>query len=112
MFLKKTGLISVMLMTFLLLTGCKDKGSEFIGGWVEIGKADGKASYLNIKYSDGIYHIDYKKSFHFNDSGYINEKYEAKAESESVLSIIGGRETPLRLTDGVIDFSDKKFKKN
>jgi hypothetical protein len=46
----------ILVVGVVVLSGCKDKGKDFIGHWENI--KDAKSSSLDISYSDGIYHID------------------------------------------------------
>lgn len=116
---KKKVFGSFLFVFALFISGCKDSGDNFIGRWVEVLKVNASYSVpseLVIEKDGDIFHIDmisYRNVMKttINKNGSFVEKYEAIVESDSVLSIIDNRETPLRLTDGIIDFSDRKFKK-
>jgi hypothetical protein len=96
----------------LALTGCKEepKGQGFVGNWVEVDKKSAKEPPMTLKitYEQGIFHID-EVSYLFGKS--FNKKLEAKAESDTVLSLFENPRT-LRLENNSIFYHNKKLVKS
>ncbi|KFF42179.1 hypothetical protein JH25_27830 [Pseudomonas sp. BRG-100] len=104
----------VLLIT--LVSGCNnDKGSDFVGRWSS-GNHDAKglappSYYLDIKRDNDIYHVDVQANIYDFISGgrkITSKKYEAKAESETVLSMMGGMLT-MRLENERLFFGNDEF---
>lgn len=115
------------LVSVLVLTGCKeDKVDKFTGSW-ECLQCVGRSGMtytaqqtMNIKKDGDIFHIDIQKFQNSrNDSKDINDakekitKLEAKAESDSVLSLINApamsQLSTLRLENNVITFGNDVY---
>ncbi|WP_180558334.1 hypothetical protein [Arsenophonus endosymbiont of Apis mellifera] len=128
-------LLLVFTITFAL-SGCnEEKGKDFIGKWYQ-DKSQEFPSTLNIKYEEGIYHID----FNYLDENLAKRKYshlvsdffdgkskimpsrkrdygkdsyrvkalEAKAISNTVLQ---GNDFSLRLENGKLKFNEEVYEK-
>lgn len=114
----KKHIIFTPLIISLLISGCKEKGEEFIGKWKNVNPNNERiVTIIDIKRSGDIYHIDVENQRpDFFDGKSIevdHKKFEAKAESDDVLSLIGipiGVKT-LRLENNTISFSQKTFSK-
>ena len=113
----KVGLLGViMLSSIFTLTGCKEKGSAFIGHWMQIQvKEDRKPASLDIELDDGVFHVNYSWHTAFviqeGDETLRTRKLEAKAESDTVLTVITKFNQTMRLNEDVISFDNKEFKK-
>lgn len=93
-----------------VISGCGGpKGSAFIGHWV--GGTEKTPISLDIKYDDGVYHIDRQAKSPF--TGNLDTKrLEATALSDSVLSInMGIAVVNLRMDNGQILMDNKTFTK-
>lgn len=100
----------VAIAAFVLLVGCKDKGHEFIGHWANV--KDPTNSYLDISFSDGIYHVDVSSFDPYLTLKVQTNKLEAQAMSENVLTIhtaFGG--VDMRLESDKIFFEHEVYKK-
>ena len=96
-----------VLFFIVVASGCNgEKGLGFVGGWTGID--ENKPMTLDIKYEDGIFHIDEKFSA-FGEEFY--KRLEGKAESGTVLSISGGILT-MRLEGGKIFYKNRTFIKS
>lgn len=89
--MKKASLIVALTFSVLIaLTGCKEQGDEFIGTWSRVDKEHQtdptKDDILTITRDEGIFHIDRKYWGMLRN--YRTEKFQARAESDSVISII------------------------
>jgi len=108
--LKKVSVIAVVFALTSALSGCNEPdGSAFQGHWV--GKDSRNASVLDIKYSDGVYHIDnhYRNTWLAKDE--VN-RLEATASAKDVLVIktaLGS--VNMRLEDGKLLFENKEYEK-
>ncbi|WP_122530522.1 hypothetical protein [Pseudomonas viridiflava] len=102
-----------------LLSGCDaNKGSAFAGRWVSTTQdstAKQGQTVLVITPDNAMYHIDVTKVAHNviqkGDTQEYKSKLEGKAESDNVLSLVGGLVT-MRLQDGKILYEDKEFVKS
>ncbi|ENE6639023.1 hypothetical protein ABNR98_004432 [Salmonella enterica] len=107
-----------------LLSGCDDKGSKFVGSWeclTCVGKAYTVKQTMDIKKDGDIYHLDIHKYQNTrNNSQDINDakdkliKLEAKAESDSVLSLIKSpailsNSSTLRIENDKIFFGNDEY---
>ncbi|EEE2004220.1 hypothetical protein CI266_004630 [Salmonella enterica subsp. enterica serovar Kotte] len=119
--LKKHFTLAIIIAS-VLLSGCKDKGEEFIGKWKSVNPRNEKIiTTIDIKRSGDIFHIDVENQrpdfFDGKNIAVTHKKFEAKAESEDVLSLInvpnlaafGGN--TLRLENNTIYFSKDTFNK-
>ncbi len=57
-----------MVITAVFISGCKDKGTGFIGTWNEVTKEQYPSTVV-VNYDDGVYHVDVK---------YLDKKLEDK----------------------------------
>lgn len=92
--MKKLSLLTAISFCAIFgLTGCKEKGDDFIGNWERVDKKiPTKEDTMVISLEDGVFHI-YRKSwesFKGPRGGYVDDKFKARAESENVLAVIGG----------------------
>lgn len=103
---------ALVISVFSMLTGCGgDKGSGFIGHWV--GQAAASRSFLDIKFSEGIYHIDVSYPDPVTGNKLEVNKLEAVAASETVLLIhapLG--DVSMRLEGDTVALEDQVFKKS
>ncbi|MCY1388584.1 hypothetical protein D9M71_33740 [compost metagenome] len=87
--MKKTVvLIALSFAALIGLSGCKEKGDEFIGTWIRVDNKfdNSKEDSLVVRRDDGLFHIDRK---HWGlMRKYETERVQARAESDNVLSII------------------------
>lgn len=92
------------------LYGCSEpKGSAFQGHW--IGKNGNNASVFDIKYSDGVFHIDHHYRNAWLKKDEVN-KLEATASSDDVLAINTGLgSVNMRLENGKLLFENKEYEK-
>lgn len=105
-------------ITASILSGCgSEKGSAFEGHWVSeapVASAEQGEIVLDITADQDLYHVDVTKIarnvIQQGDTQEFKSKLEAKAESDSVLSLVGGLVT-MRLQDGKILYEDKEFVK-
>lgn len=105
--MKKTNKFALMAV-FVLLSGCNDKGHDFVGHWVDV--KDPKTSYLDINYSDGIYHVDVSSFDPFLTLKEQVNHLEAQAMSDTVLTIhTGFGNVDMRLEDKKIFFEDHTY---
>lgn len=81
-------LFFLMVITAVFISGCKDKGTGFIGTWNEVTKEQYPSTVV-VNYDDGVYHVDVK---------YLDKKLEDKKEHR-LLRIIcwGKRKSPLQI---------------
>lgn len=99
--------LSVLVALSLALTGCNDKGRDFIGHWKEI---DAQHPFeLDIKYDDGLFHVDLTE-YSIPSADFYKTKFESKAESNNVLSSHGDRQ--MRLSNGVLDYDGREYSKS
>ncbi len=93
-----------------IVSGCGGpKGAAFEGHWT--GGTEKQPASLDIKYDDGVFHIDHKqKSFYFDE--FNTNKWEATALSDNVLSIdLGVVKRSLRLENGHLFLNNEEFNK-
>jgi hypothetical protein len=104
--------IAMLLAAFAILNGCKDdKGSEFVGHWVN--QQTSSRSYVDISFSDGIYHIDFASPDPIIGDKIEVDKLEGVSVSESVLMIhapLGN--VSMRLEGDTLSMEDQTFKKS
>lgn len=118
---KKTALFTTLIIS-LLLSGCKDKGDDFLGKWKSVNPKNERAVVIiDINKNGDIFHIDVENqrpdTFDGKTIKVDHRRLEAKAESDDVLSLIntpslaasGG--ATLRLENNTISFSKKTFTK-
>lgn len=115
---KSNNLVACIFIFILALavSGCnEDKAQAFVGNWSEVTEATAskKPGNMTIAFNDGIYHIDIKswRAFVGLTGGIFEQKFEAKSESDSVLSVIDKSGQTLRLEDGKVYFGNRVFKK-
>lgn len=91
------------------VAGCGGpSGAGFEGKWVQ--KDSEKPSTLVLHKDGEIYHVDFTyNSPQLNE--YHTKKIEAKIESDSVLTVVGGGPFSFRLQDGHIYFKDGEYVK-
>lgn len=107
--MKKTAIFG-FLAAFVLLSGCNDKGHDFVGHWADV--KDPKNSYLDISISDGIYHVDVTKLDRYLTLKPKVNHLEAYAVSEEVLTIHSGLgNVDMRLEDKQIFFENHTYQK-
>ena len=109
-----------VLLAFILLaffvSGCSGgKGDGFVGKWVgQNNEQIYKPSYVMVIKRDGdIFHVDVAstKDLGFGKPITTNKQFEAKAESDTVLSMFGGLAT-MRLEKGIVSFDGTSFTKS
>lgn len=86
-------LITIYLFAIFGLTGCKEKGEEFIGLWERVDtKYPNSEDTISITLEDGVFHIYRKRWENFNGlhGEYVIDEFRAHAESENILTILGG----------------------
>lgn len=97
--LKKISALSCVLAFSFAVSGCGgDKGKEFVGKWVGEDKARmGKPSFvMDIIKDDEVFHVNLETTQDILGYGKPEKsikRFEAKAESDSVLSMAGGLAT-------------------
>lgn len=106
---KTTSLLAITLLSAFLLTGCNDKGKDFVGHWYQE-NAKNKPNDINITFSDGVYHINTNMYDPFLLE-YDKTKLEGKAESDSVLSIIDKMKPTMRLESGKLYYGSSVYMK-
>lgn len=100
----------IVLAVALALSGCKDKGEKFIGHWQDVKEPD--TSYLDITYSDKVYHVNVNSLDVFLDGKPKVIRLEAQAMSDSVLTIHAGLgNVDMRLEDDKIYFEQHIYQK-
>ncbi|MCD5996964.1 hypothetical protein KDX38_25395 [Pseudomonas sp. CDFA 602] len=113
MFKKMSAVICLALFAFAL-SGCgADKGQEFLGRWTGENKTRmGKPTYVMDISKDGeIFHINLETTADIVGYGKMKktlQRFEAKAESDSVLSMAGGFAT-MRLEGSAIYFDGTTY---
>lgn len=96
---------------FFVLVGCKDKGSEFVGHWADV--KDPNNSYLDISYSDGVYHVNVSSLDRYLTMKVQVNRLEAQAMSDSVLTIhTGFGNVDMRLENEKIYFEQDVYQKS
>ncbi|KAA3533759.1 hypothetical protein [Pseudomonas savastanoi] len=111
---KKMTAFSCLVLFALALSGCFDsKGDNFIGRWEgQNTQRMYKPTYVMTISKDGEnFHIDIASTWEAsgNEKPITNvQQFEAKAESDTVLSMLGGLAT-MRLEGGVINFDYTTF---
>ncbi|RMS11636.1 hypothetical protein ALP72_200003 [Pseudomonas coronafaciens pv. coronafaciens] len=114
---KKMSAFSCLVLFALSLSGCFDsKGDDFIGRWEgQNTQRMYKPTYVMTISKDGEnFHIDLASTWEAsgNEKPITNvQKFEAKAESDTVLSMLGGLAT-MRLEGGVVHFDSTEFLKS
>jgi hypothetical protein len=95
----------------LVIAGCKDKGKDFVGHWADV--KEPATSYLDITYSDNVYHINVNSIDRFLDMKPKVIRLEAQAMSESVLTIhTGFGNVDMRLEGDKIFFEQHTYQKS
>lgn len=91
--MKNVSLMAALIVTAALgLVGCKDSGEAFIGKWDRVEKKiANKDDVIEITRKEGVFHITRKHWAPFKGmrGDYEVERLHARAESESVLAVIG-----------------------
>ncbi|MBN4178749.1 hypothetical protein [Pseudomonas savastanoi] len=111
---KKMTAFSCLVLFALTLSGCgADKGQEFVGRWTGENKTRmGRPTYLMDISKDGeIFHVNFETTADIVGYGKMEKKlqrFEAKAESDSVLSMSGGLAT-MRMEGNLIYFDNTTF---
>lgn len=101
---------SLVLVGFIALAGCKDKGKEFVGHWPDVKEPN--TSSLDISYSDNIYHVNVNSIDKFLDGKPKVIRLEAQAMSDSVLTIHTGLgSVDMRLEGDKIYFEQHVYQK-
>jgi hypothetical protein len=105
-------MVVIIVAFFAVLTGCKDdKGHGFIGHWV--GEKAASRKFVDISFSDGVYHVDFSYPDAFSGEKLEVNKLEGVAISESVLMIrapLG--DVSMRLEGDTVSMEDKIFRKS
>lgn len=107
--------LAFILVAFFV-SGCSgEKGDGFVGKWVgQNNERIYKPSYVMVITRDGDnFHVDVAST---QDLGFgkpvtTNKQFEAQAESDTVLSMLGGMAT-MRLEKGIISFDGTSFTKS
>ncbi|WP_122383901.1 hypothetical protein [Pseudomonas savastanoi] len=111
---KKMTAFSCLVLFALALSGCFDsKGDGFVGRWTgENMKRMGKPTYVMDISKDGeIFHVNLETTADIVGYGKMEtnlQRFEAKAESDSVLSMASGLAT-MRLEGNVIYFDNTTY---
>ncbi|MLP32152.1 hypothetical protein DQD23_22590 [Salmonella enterica subsp. enterica] len=84
-------LFFLMVITAVFISGCKDKGTGFIGTWNEVTKEQYPSTVV-VNYDDGVYHVDVK---------YLDKKLEDKKRAQAFEDYMLGKtkEPPSHLMD-------------
>lgn len=113
MFKKMSAVICLVLFAFAL-SGCgDDKGQGFVGRWTGENKTRmGKPTYVMDISKDGeVFHVNLETTADVVGYGKMEkdlQRLEAKAESESVLSMAGGLAT-MRMEGNVIYYDNTTY---
>ncbi|KAA8689656.1 hypothetical protein [Pseudomonas caricapapayae] len=113
MLTKMTALFCFMFFAFAL-SGCgADKGQGFVGRWTGENKTRmGRPTYVMDISKDGeIFHVNLETTADIVGYGKMEknlQRFEAKAESDSVLSMSGGLAT-MRMEGKLIYFDNTTF---
>ncbi|MCF5715556.1 hypothetical protein NLO74_23440 [Pseudomonas tremae] len=114
---KKMSALSCLVLFAFLVSGCNGgKGDDFIGRWEgQNTQRMYKPTYVMTISKDGEnFHIDLARTLEASGNEKPNtsvQKFEAKAESDTVLSMLGGLAT-MRLEGGVLHFDGTEFLKS
>lgn len=116
--LKKTSLVFGMVIFTLMMSGCNGgKGDDFVGRWSSGNHASKglvpPSYYINIKKDKEVFHVDVETTMvDFLEGGRktTNKKYEGKAESDTVLSMMNGLLT-MRLQGDRMFFGNDEYVK-
>ncbi|WP_116828446.1 hypothetical protein [Pseudomonas syringae] len=115
--LKKMSSFFCLVLFAFALSGCgEDKGQEFVGRWTGENKTRmGKPTYVMDISKDGeVFHINLETTADIVGYGKMKkdlQRLEAKAESDSVLSMAGGLAT-MRLEGKVIHFDGTTYSRS
>ncbi|MDU8431001.1 hypothetical protein RYA99_18935 [Pseudomonas syringae pv. actinidifoliorum] len=111
---KKMTAFSCLVLFALVLSGCfEGKGQGFVGRWTgENMKRMGKPTFVMDISKDGeVFHVNLETTDDMWGGGKREKSmqlFEAKAESDSVLSMMGGLLT-MRLEGDVINFDNTTY---
>ncbi|WP_411566815.1 hypothetical protein ACLIN3_27270 (plasmid) [Pseudomonas orientalis] len=101
---------AIFMILFFFLSGCKEKGGDFVGHWADV--KNPTTSFLDIDYSDGVYHIDVNSFDSYLTLKQKVVKLEGTAMSDSVLTIHAGLgNVDMRLEGDQIFFEHHVYKK-
>lgn len=101
---------ALFMILFIFLSGCKEKGGDFIGHWVDL--KNPTTSYLDINFSDGVYHINVNSFDSYLTLKQKVVRLEGVALSESVLTIRTGLgSVDMRLEGDQIFFEHHTYQK-
>ncbi|WP_346396838.1 hypothetical protein [Pseudomonas syringae] len=114
---KKMSAVTCLVLFAFALSGCsEDKGQEFVGRWSGENKTRmGKPTYVMEISKDGeVFHVNLETTADIVGYGKKEkdlQRFEAKAESDSVLSMAGGLAT-MRLEGKVIYFDGTTYSRS
>lgn len=91
--MKNLPLIALIISILFGVTGClSEQGGDFIGKWERVDtKFPGKEDVVDIKRTEGIFHIKrkYWAPFKGMRGSYVEDRLQAKAESNNTLLLLG-----------------------
>lgn len=113
MFKRLSALTALFVLAFSLFGCGADKGQGFVGRWTAEDKTRMfKPSFvMDISEDQGVFHVDLETTKDLMGDGTKDkdtQRFEGKAESDTVLSMVGGLVT-MRLEGGVIHFDGMDF---
>ncbi|MNF87251.1 hypothetical protein D3C84_697130 [compost metagenome] len=93
----------------MLLAGCgSDKGIDFVGHWTEVNVKRNKPTTLDISYDGEMFTVHRISNAVGRD---FKSRLDGKAESDTMLSFMGGG-TTMRLKDGRIFYANDEYIKS
>lgn len=108
--MKKLNVFICVMVVLLSLSGCSSvKGKGFVGHWTELNTA--YPTTVDIEYDDGLYHIDANENSNEVTSP-TKFRFEAKAESETVLMNKDLAISLRLLKNGKLAFGDYELSKS
>lgn len=105
-----------VVLTLTFIAGCDGgKGNDFVGRWIS--ERNEKqfmtpSAIMEIRREGDVFYIDDEQTNYYGKPGgrtkIINKKFEARAESNTVLSMMGGMLT-MRLQDDRLYFGSDEY---